>query len=178
MMQALPARLRRFAHDTRATVVIEFAVMLPLYLTIFLSGVELGMMTIRQTQLERAMDQLVREIRLGIGLEVEHDVLRDRLCEYAGILPNCRVQMKLDMEVADFRSASTDVDPGFQCIDRAATGTPLVTFKTPENAMMILRACYKFQPIFPTVGLGTKGADDAYGDLRLVAISAFVTEPE
>jgi len=42
---------------------------------------------------------------------------------------------------------------------------------------MILRACAKFDPVFPTTGLGKHIDKDGAGQYALTSISAFVQEP-
>ena len=42
---------------------------------------------------------------------------------------------------------------------------------------MILRACAKITPVFPTTGLGKNIDKDGAGQFQLVSISAFVQEP-
>ena len=46
-----------------------------------------------------------------------------------------------------------------------------------ENELMILRACAKISPVFPTTGLGKNVTKDGSGQFALVSISAFVQEP-
>ena len=46
-----------------------------------------------------------------------------------------------------------------------------------QHELMLLRACYKFSPIFGSIGLGKLlGTDDA-GLGTMVSMSAFVQEP-
>ena len=42
---------------------------------------------------------------------------------------------------------------------------------------MLLRACYKFKPVFPTTGLGGQLTKDSEGFTAIVSTSAFVQEP-
>lgn len=47
-----------------------------------------------------------------------------------------------------------------------------------DNELMILRACVKIDPIFPTTGLGANIPKDGYGQYSLIATSVFVQEPQ
>lgn len=42
---------------------------------------------------------------------------------------------------------------------------------------MFLRACAKFEPVFPTLGMGDNLVKDGAGMYALVSTSAFVQEP-
>jgi hypothetical protein len=44
--------------------------------------------------------------------------------------------------------------------------------------MMLIRACAKFDPLFPTSGLGFQLPRDNTGAYALIAATAFVNEPE
>jgi len=69
----------------------------------------------------------------------------------------------------------TDVD----CVDHSENARPVRTFVNgQENEMMILRVCAKFDPIFPTSGLGHYLEKDGAGQAALVSTAAFVQEPE
>ena len=43
--------------------------------------------------------------------------------------------------------------------------------------MMLLRACVKFKPMYPTTGLGFAWEKDGSGRARMVSMAAFVQEP-
>jgi hypothetical protein len=46
-----------------------------------------------------------------------------------------------------------------------------------DNELMILRACAKYEPIFPTSWFPNELTLDEAGDARLMAMTAFVQEP-
>ena len=74
----LRALLRRLIpEDGSAT--IEFALQVPVLITILLSGIELGLIQMRHVMLERSLDLTVRDVRLGRLDPVTHDRLRDRI---------------------------------------------------------------------------------------------------
>jgi len=171
-------RLRRFRGDERGTAAVEFAIMLPIYLTLFLSAVEMGMMTLRQTMMERGVDLAVRDLRIGTDTALQHDELRDLICEYAGILPDCSNALQLELRSMNLRTTGLNLASQADCVDRSEPVNPVLAF-TPgaRNEMMVMRACLKMSPIFPNIGLGAKTPKDGNGDLRLIATTAFVNEP-
>lgn len=177
MIRRMAATLRRFwrAEDGNAT--IEFAITFPAVITIMLSGLELGFVTLQHAMLERAMDMTVREIRLGTGTAPQHDQIKDMICARAAFINNCSSSLRLEMIQVDPR-AWTTIDPNPDCTDKSEEVQPVRNFVNgQENALMILRACAKINPVFPTTGLGKNMAKDSYGQYALTSTTVFVQEP-
>lgn len=172
----LSAGLRfREREDGNATV--EFAIVIPVMLMILMSTVELGLITVRQSMLERALDQTVRDIRLGTGEDMQHDQIRDTVCARSGFIDSCQTSLRLEMVQVD-PFAWTAIDPAPDCINRIEEVQPVRNFVNGQsNELMFIRACMKFNPIFPYWGLGDNLGKDADGRVRLFASSAFVQEP-
>lgn len=178
-MIRLPRFLRRFGRSEDGTATVEFAITFPAMLLFTLSGVEMGMVSLQSSMLERAMDMTVRDIRLGTGSAPQHDEIKDLICERAGFVSNCSSSLLLEMVEVDPRNW-TGISAEVSCIDRSEEVQPKTEFRNdaPENALMILRACAKIDPVFPSTGLGKNIKKDGAGQFQLVAISAFVQEPE
>ncbi|WP_212523991.1 TadE/TadG family type IV pilus assembly protein [Actibacterium sp. MT2.3-13A] len=168
------ARLRR---DERGSASIEFVLLFPIFMSLFLSSIEMGVVMIRQVMLERALDIAVRELRLGAWPNMTQDLLKQRICARAGIIPNCEDEMLLELRpvrAPDY----TLPDPAATCRDRSANIQPVVTFRDgPENELMIVRACVLIDPIIPGSGLGMKMQENTRDGFALVATSAYVNEP-
>lgn len=171
--------LRRFRRETDATVTIEFALLIPLYFALLVSTVELGLLNLRHSQLERALDIAVREIRLNTGSVQNHDDMRDLICDLSGFVDNCESSLRLEMIQLDpFNWTPVDTTP--DCIsDPEEINSPRGFNRNGEsNELMLIRACQRFEPIFSSWGLGEDLADaDDFGLISLVATSAFVQEP-
>ncbi|MGR3760179.1 TadE/TadG family type IV pilus assembly protein [Roseobacteraceae bacterium NS-SX3] len=180
----------RRGDDGNATV--EFAVTFPVLLIILLTTVELGLVTLRQSQLERALDQTVRDLRLSTGANLQHDEIRDRICSRSGFIDDCATSLRLEMiQLNPFIWASgtattaEDGSTGFHtiptegdCIDQVEDVQPVRNFINGQsNELMFIRACMKFSPVFPAWGLGKGLEKDADGRVSLFASSAFVQEP-
>ena len=58
---------RKFRRDDTGSAAVEFALMFSVFFFILVSSVELGLMTVRSALLERALDMVVRDIRLTTG---------------------------------------------------------------------------------------------------------------
>lgn len=178
MTRMFPRALRRFARREEGHATIEFAIVFPAMLFLLLSGVELGMISLQHSMLERAMDQTVRDIRLSTGAAPQHNEIKDLLCERTGYISNCSDSMLLEMVKVDPR-AWTAVAATAACIDKSEDVQPKTTFKNDakENELMILRACAKVDPVFPTTWLGANLVKDGAGQFAITAMSAFVQEP-
>ncbi len=172
-----PSLLRRFLNeDGNATV--EFALMVPVLLISLIGAAEIGIMTLRHSMLERALDLTVRDVRLSTGVVWEHDDLRDSICDRLDIIPNCSENLKLEMQRTDPRNW-TYVDTSPTCTDRSEDTDSETTFEAGrDNELMMLRACIKYEPFYPTTGLAPYLTQDNAGDIAIVAKSAFVQEPK
>ena len=173
----LSGRLSFFSRSEDGSGTVEFALTFPVMLLFMLSGVELGMITLQHSMLERAMDLTVRDIRLGTGGDFQHDDIKDQICELSGFIDDCGENLHLEMIQVDPRDwADIPVNP--TCTDQSEEVAPVINFiNGQENELMILRACAKISPVFPSTGLGKNVTKDGAGQFALVSISAFVQEP-
>lgn len=174
---SLKTHLKRWLGDETGAVIADFAVMLPVFVMFLLSSAEMGLMAFRQTMLERGLDMAVRDLRLGLVTDPTHAKVKSRICTYAGYLPDCGASLRLEMQPVDLR-AYTSLPPKADCIDKSEEMSPVRAFVTGgTNELMVLRACVKIAPVFPTFGLGEQVAKDGNGDMSLFSVTAFVNEP-
>jgi len=169
--------LRRFRDDTEGVVTVGFVLVFPVFIAILLIAVELGFITMRYALLERGLDMTVREIRLGTGAEWKHDEIKDKICDNAISVTHCKASLRLEMRqrsIRNYTSLSDTVD----CTDRAEESDPVMFESGGANDLMVLRACYKYRPLFPSALLGSKLKKDTSGDASIVAMTAFVQEPK
>ncbi|WP_328805899.1 pilus assembly protein [Salipiger abyssi] len=158
--------------------VVPFALWTPLMVGIALSTIEMGALTIRHTQLERALDQTIREVKLGTGTVYTHDQLKQSICDNASALPDCMDMLQLEMVVLDLRNWVQPPENA-DCVDTNRDVTPQRTFEAGrEQEMMLLRACYKYRPVSPTSYLGSTLHTDSQGYTALVSTGTFVHEPQ
>jgi len=169
--------LRRFRKEEDGQVMVEFALAIPLIFTMFLTSVEMGIYALRQSFLDRGLDMAIREIRLGTGSGITHSQIKSRICEYSGFLPDCDVALRLEMNPVDPR-AFQGFGAAADCVDTSQAVTLPRNFGNGfEHQLMLMRACYKFDPIFPTTGLGYAFDKDGSGQATMVSLSGFVQEP-
>lgn len=171
---------RRFTRDFRrdeGSMVIEFALWFPVFVLFLGSMCELGLISARHAMLERGLDIAVRQVQLATGAVPQHDELKDIICENAIIIPDCSNVMKLEMRPQNLRHF-VDLPHAADCTDRSEEVRPARQYVPgKENELMVLRACAKFSPIFPTSALASSLKTDGAGDYALVSSGAYVQEP-
>lgn len=177
MTRRLIAYLRRFRRSEDGNVTIEFVIMVPFMLMIFLSTFELGMLMTRHVMLDRAIDLTVRDVRLGRIEDMSHDNVVAEICERFPIMASCADDLRLEMRPLNPRNF-VNIATGGDCVDREDDSRSVRQFVhgTP-NQLMILRACALFNPFFPTTGLGAsipRRSGDAYA---LISTASYVIEP-
>ncbi|MCR8723678.1 TadE/TadG family type IV pilus assembly protein [Frigidibacter sp. ROC022] len=176
MIRAL-RNLRRLARREDGTATIEFVILFPIFMILAVTGVEMGVLTLRQVMLERGVDITVRALRVGSMTDPTFESVRDAICANSLIIPDCAETLHLELtpiSTDNFTVPETAVT----CVDRTHEVEPIVNFTQGQrNAFMLLRACAVFDPMFPTYGLGPDLPTDASGGYRIIASTSFVNEP-
>ncbi len=169
--------LARFKRD-EGNATIEFALFFPLLVTLLLSTVEIGILTIRQVMLEHAVDRTVRDLRLGNLIAPTQDDLRDLICDRSSVVPACSDSLLIELRPVSTVSW-TPLSEDTTCKDRNNGSINPVVDLNPgtSHEMVLIRVCAVFEPIFPSTKLGVHMSKDALGGYALVTSSAFVNEP-
>ncbi|CTQ49998.1 TadE/TadG family type IV pilus assembly protein [Jannaschia donghaensis] len=161
---------------------VEFVILVPAFLMIFISSFEASMMLTRQVMMERAVHIVVRDIRLDTGSTVSQNQVRNRVCERATILPDCQQNMLIELSFIDqttYDMPAADTP----CVNQLTSIVPQSSFVSGRSGRMVMiRACYSVQPSLPltvlagnrTLGSYLVNEDD--GTFRIVTASAFVVE--
>jgi hypothetical protein len=171
--------VRRFARSEDGSATIEFVLLFPLFVALFLATFEMGMLMTRQMMLDRGVDLAVRDVRLGRLDPVTHDTLKRRICANAPLIRDCMNQLRVEMRPADPRNwdAPGVSRDGADCINRAEKAEPLRAFLPGQpNELMLIRACALINPYFPSSAIGRRVAGEK-GYFELVSATAFVIEP-
>ena len=93
--------LRAFLSDEQGTATIEFVILVPIILTIFFASFESSFYMIRSVMLERSVDMVVRDIRLGNLDGLDHRTLKRRFCETSALVADfdkCVDKMRIWMQ--------------------------------------------------------------------------------
>lgn len=159
------------------TATVEFVIVFPLVMIVFMSVFEAAVLTTRHTMMERALDLTVRSLRLTTGLAPTHAQVRDKICEYTNMIPDCANSLIVELTPIPQPSFALPAHTA-PCVDRGASSPPLTTLTHGVgNQMMLIRACAVVDPLFPLTGLGLALTKDDSGGVRLVSVSAYVAEP-
>ena len=179
MRKLISNRFRLFRRDENGSALMsEFMVFVPLLFGAFLMAGEMSLYTMRSMMLDRGTDVAVRAIRLNTGTpQITHEWVKETICRNAGWLEECEEQLKLEMVPVDPRNfAALDQTP--DCVDVTLDPDPVRGFALGQaHEMMLMRACVRFKPVFPTSGLGRAFDKDSEGRAKMVSVTAFVQEP-
>lgn len=171
--------IRQFRRSETATATMEFVIVFPIILILFIAVFETAMILTRQVMLERSLDATVRVLRLTSDLTTTQDEIAAIVCENALVIPNCNNVLTLDLRVIDQTSYILP-DEGNLCVDRAGVVTPANTFdpgRAQENQLMLIRACAVVDRILPISGFGLNLTRDDTGGLHMTTATIFVNEP-
>lgn len=170
-------RLRRALSRENGNATIEFVILFPAIMTLFLSAFEVSIYLARSVLLDRALDITVRELRLGSLAPQSADELKRDVCNNALIFKDCLNAMNIELT-----KVSTDTwdlpNSGATCVDRSENIKPAVNVTFGQaNDVMVVRACAVLDPFFPSTPWVLGVPRDASGGVQIVSASTFVNEP-
>lgn len=182
-LASLGRRLRRMWRREDGTASIEFVMFVPVVVTIFMASIESGFYMIKHVMLERGVDMVMRDYRLGnMGLP-EYEDLRDQICDATPIIHNCRSELKLWVSPVNTATWEMPIDPAEVAYCGDNNGNKEEESEGGlthggSNQIMFIRVCTLAEPIFPTTGIGLKlRADSLHGGYQLATATVFVNEP-
>ncbi|PPB80233.1 hypothetical protein LV82_02107 [Albidovulum inexpectatum] len=180
VMKRMRGWLWRKCREEDGASTIPFVIIVPAFLVLLMSSLEQGILLLRHVMLEHAVDVSVRDLRLGTWKDPTHDEFKKVVCSRAGIIPDCENVLLVELRPIDTTTWSP-LNTGPVCVDRASPMEPedMPEFEDGEgDQIMLIRACVKFDPVFPTTGLGFYLPKDNTGAYALVTMSAYVNEPD
>jgi len=182
-VSAFLARIRRRAsrmgRDESGYSTVEFVIIFPLFLAMFLASFESGYMMLRNVMLERSVDLAVRDLRLGDPTPPTVDQFRQEICDNAYYIGDCNNRVMV--ELRPINPTTWGPLPGPATCTNIADPTSIQppTYLTGgNNELMIVRVCALVEPIFPTTGLGLalRRVPDR-PEYALIVTTAYVNEP-
>lgn len=173
------AAWRGFRKNQSGGGAVELVIVLPLLLGVFISSFECGLYMTRQILLERAVDMTVRDLRLGLIPDPDHNALKESICANTSIIRDCDSSIRIEL----VRISTTDwifPSEAVPCVDRDEPIDLSLSFDPgAQNELMLVRVCLIQDAIFPNAdfaqGIAFEG--DAAGGYALISTSAFVNEP-
>lgn len=176
-MSRLRNRLRKLLRSERGAASVEFVIVFPFFVGIFLSAFDVAMMNLRAVMMERATDQVVRAIRLSSGATLDYDTVKSDICQQAFMIPDCQNSLMIEL-IAVNTTSWNGLQHRPACVARGNPIQPLVKFKNgQQNELMLIRVCAVVDPFFPGIGVGRSMPKDPSGGYQVIATSAFVNEP-
>jgi Flp pilus assembly protein TadG len=184
----LISHIRRFARDEQATSTIEFVIMFPVVITLFVAAFETGMILSRQVLMERSLDEAVRMLRLvrtltdpvtGNPRPLTALDVQNAICDNTGSIPRC--DEVLVVQLTRVNRQTYDIPtPDVVCVDRNDLSIqPSNGFQHgQDNELILIRTCAVVDRILPFSGFGLNLVRDDTGGLHIVASSVFVNEPQ
>lgn len=187
-MRTLLRPITRFLRDDRATASLEFVIMFPVIITLFIAAFETGIILSRQVLLERSVDEAARLLRLsrqivdpatGARRTPNANDIKQAICDNTDAIPDCENVLVVELTVID-RNTYAMPAAGMPCVNRddPATQPALIFDQGTGNQLVLLRSCAVIDLMLPFSGFGVNLARDDTGGLHMVAASIFVNEPD
>lgn len=167
--------LRRAFRREDGNASVEFALIVPVILTIFTASFESGFVMLRLNLLQHGLDVTMRELRLGKMPNPTQTTIKQKICANMTMVDNC-----VDNLLVEVTPITNWVLPttATTCRDLQTDIVPVVQLNIgQQNQLMLVRACLVQKMIFPTSGLAMSLPENHDGDFNLIAVSAYVNEP-
>lgn len=169
--------ISRLLGDRAGTAAIEFALVVPMLLVLVCSTLEAGWVMVQTIMLDRALDQTVRELRIGSFANPTQESMRQAVCDRSVVLHDCVNTLALELFPITPQNTGYPADNA-RCINRDSEIAPVLRFTQGGRAQtMFVRACFVVSPMTPGLGLGMALPKDDSGAMRIIAKSAFINEP-
>lgn len=170
--------LARYRAAEDGAVTIPTLLWLPLFIMIMVASVELCVLTVKQTLLERGVNLSSRILRLGISDMPTHDQLKRSICGNIAFLSTCMEDLAVEIfEVDQDTWTSSGAGQAVLCSDGITDDKKPVMQRGIGNQLMVLRACLWVKPMENLNPLSQALTKNANGQYALVVTTAFVNEP-
>ncbi|GAB5448193.1 TadE/TadG family type IV pilus assembly protein [Gymnodinialimonas sp.] len=173
-------RIRAFWKDEAATATLEFVIVFPLLMIVYIAAFETALILTRQIMLERSLDMSTRVLRLAQGVITDASTVRDTMCSNTNLLPNCETLLTIDLQIID--RTVYDMPSNDQVCAGRGNGiviAPDNEFEVgADNDFLLIRTCLVVERILPFSGFGLNLTRDDDGDMHMMASTIFVNEPD
>lgn len=166
------------ARDEAGSTTVEFVILFPVLIALVLAMFEAGWLMTRYMMLDRGVDMVIRDLKLG-RVAATHVDLKSRICDYAEVIVGCEDEMLLEIVLWEDVEADAAYPHGqAQCHDRSAAVAPTSSIaEVAPDRIVFLRACMLIDPMFRGIGVGFWLPNDPSGAHRMVSFGVFRTEP-
>lgn len=169
----------RFRKDQSGVTAIEFAMLLPIFLVMIFSMIEMGAILTKRALLDSAASEVSRSIYTGAAAngEVDKEELETEICRLISIIDDdCEDNLVLEVtEITDFTAIPTS---DAVCHESDEAIKPAVSFESGSaKTIMYMRICLSTPVFVPTMGLGLNMTKTDSGNFQIVSALAFANEP-
>jgi hypothetical protein len=185
-MTWLSRTFRQFVRHEEGTATMEFVLTFPVLIIIFCASFESSFFMVRSVSLERSVDIVVRDLRLGKLGAIDPAGLKKLICARSAVLGNvskCETAMAIELRPISTTNFAMPTTPA-TCVDRRAAIDPSVSSSPPafilgtDNEIMLMRVCLKANPMFATTVFGVRMSSPTLdGGYSIITASTFVIEP-
>jgi hypothetical protein len=176
--------LQSFLKDDSGEASIEFVFVFPIIFLVFTAGFESSLYMARYVMFDRAVDKVVRQLRLGTLTDVTHEDLKRIICRNGMLIEDvnkCSESMKIWMQPVNTASFLMAAPPR-SCVDKSEE---INTDEPPanefafgsDNDIMLMRICMKEDPMFPTTAVSVRMPSEPDGTVAMFITTTFVNEP-
>jgi hypothetical protein len=175
--------LRSFLKKKDGATAVEFALIGLPFFALFLSCFEMGLLFIRMTMLDHAVNTTSKTVYIGAvtkGLAdntVSREDFEDDICEIVGlVVPDC--VNNLTIELIEISSLIDLPETDAVCVDTSNDFKPVVTFNPGSaSSIVFMRACLTTDVYTPGLGFGLALSKTANNQYEMVSSMAFMNEP-
>ncbi|MEO0694453.1 MAG: TadE/TadG family type IV pilus assembly protein [Pseudomonadota bacterium] len=168
-----------FIGNVRGAAAVEFALVAPVFFALIVSMLELGLLTLKSTLVDRAVSQAAVFVYTGAtsSTQSEKDRIRDFICKRALLIRECAKNLSVELtRVNSFSAPPTSDAP---CRDSSdVTLAPVVTYQPGAgNDIVYMRVCATTNVLTPGMGLGLALAKTKTNRYQIISSIAFMNEP-
>ncbi|KEP71463.1 hypothetical protein DL1_07585 [Thioclava dalianensis] len=180
------ARMRAaFRHDEEGAVTIPSLIWLVFYFFLMFSAVEMSVMMIKQTLLDRGVAMTARVMQIGISRKPDEAVLKKSICDNVAFIGDCMQNLTVEtfsVDQADWTSTLSghplNCESSSDNTEDTPPTDPNLEYGT-DDELMLMRVCLRVKPMMQDNFI-SKALTAAWpwGDrYALVVTTAFVNEP-
>lgn len=180
-------RARRFLRREDGAVTIPALLWIVFLMFIMFAGIDMAVLLIKQTLLDRATESTARIIRLAKQPKVTEATLRASVCNQAGFFgKSCADRLSVETFVVDQADWTSSIDNHpLRCEDFSdkSKPPPEATLEGGQaNEIILMRVCLREKPMmlqdfFAVSMLGASPLTDSNDEVALVSQTAFIIEP-
>ena len=171
-------RLNGIGSDTSGSTVVEFALIVPIFLAIMFSILEAGWFFFVNSAVDQANASASRLIRTGQvqSTGISREDFFDEVCDIVDIFGDCAEQLTVDVsQFSSFSMLAADLNAQVcrDSSDAAVDGAPFDA--GVQRDIVRVRVCFLYKPLTPGIGLNLDASNQGFR--KIFAVSIFRNEP-